>query len=229
MAAHLHLAEASPEVPSEGSASSPIRVVLADDHTLMRRSLRLLLESEEGVDVVAEAGDLAAVVRDVHRHQPHVLVLDLRMPGGSSIETIATLRERAPDTQVVVLTMDDNPVFAQHALASGALGFVLKELADGELALAVRAAAGGAEYVSPRVAVRLDALRRSLTDDELTLREVEILRLIALGHTSVEIAGKLHISPRTVESHRARIHNKLGLATRAELVRYALGRGLLRA
>src|SRR5271167_1681295 len=125
--------------------------------------------------------------------------------------------------------MQDNPVFAQHALASGALGFVLKELADSELAQAVRAAARGEEYVSPRVAARLDALRRSLTDDQLTLREVEVLRLIALGHTSVEIARKLYISPRTVESHRARIHNKLGLGTRAELVRYALGRGLLRA
>jgi two-component system, NarL family, response regulator NreC len=228
MAAHLHLAPAPSQHVLAASLPSSIRVVLADDHALMRRSLRLLLEGEEGVDVIAEAGDLASVVRDVHRHQPHVLVLDLRMPGGSSIETIGKLRERAPDTQVVVLTMDDNPVFAQHALASGALGFVLKEVADTQLPQAVRAVARGEEYISPRVVARLDALQRSLTDDELTVREIEVLRLIALGHTNVEIAGKLHISPRTVESHRARIHNKLGLATRAELVRYALGRGLLR-
>jgi two-component system, NarL family, response regulator NreC len=157
-----------------------------------------------------------------------VLVLDLRIQGASN-EAIGELRERAPETQLVVLTMSDSPVFAQHALACGALGFVLKELADGELPQAVRAAASGSEYVSPRVAPRLEALRRSLTDGELTPREIEVLRLIALGHTSAEIAGMLRISARTVESHRARIHNKLGLATRAELVRYALGRGLLRA
>ncbi|MGO8905899.1 MAG: response regulator [Solirubrobacteraceae bacterium] len=229
MAGRLHLAPAPLETNASPEAPSPIRVVLADDHALMRRSLRLLLEGEKDVDVIAEAGDMESAVRYVHRHRPHVLVLDLRMPNGSSVETIGKLRRQAPETHVVVLTMEDNPVFAEHALASGALGFVLKELADAELPEAVRAAAIGEEYVSPHVAKRLDSLRRSLTEDQLTLREVEVLRLIALGYTSVEIAGKLHISPRTVESHRARIHNKLGLGTRAELVRYALGRGLLRA
>jgi len=230
MAAHLHLAPAAeaPNRRESPAVASSIRVILADDHALMRRSLRLLLDGEDDVDVIAEVGDMDAAIRHVHRHHPHVLVLDLRMPNGSSIETIARLRREAPDTHVVVLTMEDNPVFAQHAFASGAVGFVLKERADGELAAAVRAAACGEEYVSPRVAARLDALRRSLTDDQLTLREIEVLRLIALGHTSAEIAAKLHISPRTVESHRARIHNKLGLTTRAELVRYVLGRGLLR-
>ena len=227
MATHLHLARSLTETDPKPSVPSPVRVVLADDHALMRRSLRLLLDGEEGVQVIAEAEDMAAAVRHVHSDKPHVLVLDLRMPGGSSIETIRKLRERAPDTQVVVMTMEDNPVFAQHALATGALGFVLKDRADSELREAVLAAARGEEYLSPSVAARLDALRRSVTDDELTSREVEVLRLIALGHTSVEIAGKLHISPRTVESHRARIHSKLGLATRAELVSYALGRSLL--
>jgi two-component system, NarL family, response regulator NreC len=229
MSVHLRLAPSPAGTASVVFAASPIRVVLADDHALMRRSLRLLLDGEEGIEVIAEADELASAVRHVHDHQPRVLVLDLRMPGGSSVETIGKLRERVPDTQIVVLTMEDNPVFAQRALASGALGFVLKELADSELPQAVRAAASGEEYVSPRVAARLDALRRSLTDDELTPREVEVLRLIALGHTSVEIARMLHLSPRMVETHRARIHNKLGLATRAELVRYALARGLLRA
>ncbi len=229
MSVHLRLAPSPAGTASVVFAASPIRVVLADDHALMRRSLRLLLDGEEGIEVIAEADELASAVRHVHDHQPRVLVLDLRMPGGSSVETIGKLRERVPDTQIVVLTMEDNPVFAQRALASGALGFVLKELADSELPQAVRAAASGEEYVSPRVADRLDALRRSLTDDELTPREVEVLRLIALGHTSVEIARMLHLSPRMVETHRARIHNKLGFATRAELVRYALARGLLRA
>jgi two-component system response regulator NreC len=195
----------------------------------MRRSLRLLLEVEEGIDVIAEAEDLALTVQHVDDDEPHVLVLDLHLRGGSAIEMIGELRERAVDTSVVVLTMDENPALAQRVLVSGATGFVMKDRADSELPQAVRAAARGEEYVSPRVAPRLDALRRSLTGDQLTPRELEVLRLITLGHTSAEIARMLGISPRTVESHRARIHHKLGLATRAELVRYALGRGLLRA
>ncbi len=196
----------------------------------MRRSLRLLLDREEHIDVIAEAADLASAVRHVHRHKPHVLVLDLGLfnAAGSSIEAIGPLRERMPETQTVVLTMEDDPAFARRAFAAGALGFVLKELADCDLPQAVRAAARGEEYISPRVADRLDALHQPQTDGELTPREVEVLQLIALGHTSVEIAGKLQVSPRTVESHRARIHKKLGLTTRAELVRYALGRGLLK-
>jgi two-component system response regulator NreC len=205
----------------------PIRVVLADDHAMVRHSLRLLLDGEQDLEVIAEADDLAGVARHVQGHAPHVLVLDLRMPGGSSIEAISRLRERAPETQIVVMTMEENPVFAKRAFAAGAVGFVAKDLADGELAQAVRAAARGEVFVSPRVALRLDSLHRSLTDDALTAREVEVLRLLALGHTSVEIARKLHLSPRTVETHRANIHRKLELGTRAELVRYALRRGLL--
>jgi two-component system response regulator NreC len=226
MASHLHLAR-SPEEPQTAAANAHIRVLLADDHALMRRSLRLLLDGEEGLEVIAEANDLAAVTRHVHAHEPHVLVLDLSMPDGSSIAAISRLREQAPETQIVVMTMDENPVFAQRAFAAGALGFVAKDLADGELPQAVRAAARGEEFVSPRVAARLDALNRSITDDALSPREVEVLRLIALGHTSVEIGRKLHLSPRTVETHRANVHRKLGLATRAELVRYSLRRGLL--
>ncbi len=193
----------------------------------MRRSVRLLLDGEENMEVIAEASDLASVARHVQGHQPHVLVLDLNMSGGSSLEAISQLRERVPETQIVVMTMQDSPVFAQRAFAAGAVGFILKDFADTELPEAIRAAARGEEYVSPRVASRLDALHRALTEDKLTAREVEVLRLIALGHTSAEIARKLHLSPRTVETHRARIHRKLELTTRAELVRYALGRGLL--
>jgi two-component system response regulator NreC len=228
MASYLHLARGAGD-RGPVVADAPIRVVLADDHALMRRSLRMLLNGEEGVEVIAEADDMAGVTRHVLGHEPRVLVLDLNMPGGSSIEAISRLRERAPDTKIVVMTMEENPVFAQRAFAAGALGFVAKDLADGELAQAVRAAARDEEFVSPRIAKRLDALHRSLTDDALSPREVEVLRLIALGHTSVEIARKLHLSPRTVETHRANIHRKLGVATRAELVRYALRRGLLGA
>jgi two-component system, NarL family, response regulator NreC len=205
---HLHLASA-PTPYDMPSTEAPIPVVLADDHAVVRRGLRVLLDDEEDMDVIAEAEDLPSTVRQVYGHRPCVLVLDLRMPGGSSLETIRNLRHRAPDTRVVVPTMDDNPMFAQHALAAGALGYVLKEFADEELPSAVRMAAQGDEYVSPRVASRLHALQHSRTHDELTVREVEVLRLLSLGHTSVEIAAQLQISRRTVESHRVRIHSKL--------------------
>jgi two-component system, NarL family, response regulator NreC len=205
----------------------PIRVVLADDHALIRRSLRLLLESEEGLEVVAEAEDLTTVLRHVHDRLPHVLVLDISMPDGSGIETIRRLREEVPSTEIVVLTMEDGPAFVQRALDAGAIGFVLKEFADVELHRAVRAAARGEQYVSPRVAASLESVRRATAGNELTAREAEVLRLIALGHTSAEIARKLHLSRRTVETHRARLHRKLGMSSRAELVRYALRRGLL--
>jgi two-component system response regulator NreC len=202
-------------------------VVLADDHRLMRRGLRLLLDTEDDVQVIAEADDIATVVHYVHERQPEVLVLDLGMPGGSSIETIRSLRKQVPETQIVVLTMDESSVFAQRTFAAGATGFVTKDRADSELATAVRAAAQGEEYISPPVAARLAALRESLTEDRLTPREVEVLRLIALGYTSVEVAEQLHLSPRTVETHRANILRKLGLVTRAELVHYALRHDLL--
>jgi two-component system response regulator NreC len=205
----------------------PIQVVLADDHAVVRRSLRLLLDGEQDVKVIAEAADLAAVTRHVHGHVPHVLVIDLEMPNGSSIETIGRLREQVPDTEIVVLTMETSPLFAQRALDAGAVGFVLKDHADSELPDAVRCAAEGREYVSPRVAAGLDALRRAIGGDGLSPRETEILRLIALGHTSAETAQKLHLSRRTVETHRARVYRKLGLTTRAQLVQYALRRRLL--
>jgi two-component system response regulator NreC len=192
-----------------------IRVVLADDHYLVRRSLRLLLDGEQDFDVIGEAGDLKGATHHVFGNAPHVLVLDLEMPGGSSIETIRQLRKRVPKTEIVVLTMERSPAFAQRAIDAGAIGFVLKDRADGELPEAVRRAARGEEYVSSHVAAGLEALRRT------------VLRAIALGYTSAEIAGRLHLSRRTIETHRANIHRKLGLATRAELVHFALRRHLI--
>jgi two-component system response regulator NreC len=224
VAGHLHLA------PRPDDAAKPdalIRVVLADDHTAVRRNLRLLLDAEGGVDVIAEAVDISAVMRNVHAHLPHVLVLDLRLPNGSSIEAIRRLRAQVPTTEIVVLTMEDSPAFAQQAIDAGAIGFVLKDRADAELPTAVRRAATGDEYVSPRVEAALDAFRKATNGDGLSVRETEVLRLIALGYTSREIAAKLHLSSRTVETHRARVHHKLGLNSRAELVRYALQRDLI--
>jgi two-component system response regulator NreC len=221
---HLRLAPVTPQRPDV-----PIRVLLADDHRLVRRNLRLLLDGEDGVEVIAEAADLSTVIRMVRAHEPHVLVLDLQMPNGSSIETIRQLRAQVPQTEIVVSTMERSPLFAEQALDTGAIGFVLKDLADTELSPAVRAAARGEEYVSPHVAASLDAVRRAVEGDGLSPRETEVLRLIALGNTSAEVAAKLHLSRRTVETHRSRVFRKLGLRTRAELVQFALRRHLIGA
>jgi two-component system response regulator NreC len=224
MTARLHLAPA-PDRPA--TAESAIKVILADDHAMVRRNLRLLLDREDGMEVIAEADDISTVVEHVATHLPHVLVLDLRLPNGSSIATVRRLRELAPDTKIVVLTMEESPAFAHQALEAGAIGFVVKDKADGELPVAIRLAARREEFVSPRVAAMLEALRGTMSEDGLSPRETEILRLIALGYTSAEIAQQLHLSRRTVETHRARVHDKLGLTTRAQLVAYALGRHLI--
>ena len=187
-----------------------------------------MLGGEEDVEVIAEAGDLLTAVREVNGHLPHVLVLDLQMPDGSSIDLIRQLRLRVPETEVVVVTMEDSPAYARAAIDAGAMGFVLKQYAAHDLPVGVRCAARGEQYVSGRVGARLDALQRSVDDDGLSPREVDVLRLIALGLTSAEISDKLYLSRRTVESHRRRIHRKLGLVRRSELVEYALGRGLIR-
>ena len=157
-----NLAGTVPTAPTTPRAAvpQPVRVVLADSHALMRRSLRLLLDGEQDVEVVGEADDLASVVRHVEGDQPQVLLLDLSMPGGSSVETIGRLRERAPATQIVALTMEDDPVFAQRALAAGAVGFVMTERSDAELLQAIRTAARGEEYISPQMTTRLEAMRR---------------------------------------------------------------------
>jgi two-component system response regulator NreC len=226
MSGHLHLVATAPD-RGRSARPGPISVVLADSHATMRRSLRQLLDREEDVTVIAEAADLPSAARHVSAHLPHVLVLDLEMSAGPSLETILRLRAEVPETEIVVLTMALSPAFAQQALDAGALGFVLKDTADGELIAAVREAASGGEYVSPRVAEGLNALRRTVSGENLTPRETEILRLIALGHTSAEIANQLRLSRRTVETHRARIHHKLRTSTRAELVRYALTHHLI--
>ena len=226
MPGHLQLAYPTGAEGRSGQATS-ITVVLADDHPTLRRSLRRLLDGAQHVSVIGEASDLAAATREVHARLPRVLVLDLGLPDGSSIETVSRLRRDVPHTEVVILTMDESPLFAQQAFDAGAVGFVLKDRADSELVEAVHRAARGEEYVSPRVAAELDRLRRAVDGDELSPREVEVLRLIALGHTSVEIAAKLRLSRRTVETHRARILRKLGLRTRADLVQFALRRRLI--
>ena len=208
---------------------SDVTVVIADDHAVVRKGLRLLVEAEPDLRVVAEAGTVPDALRMAKAHRPNVIVLDLNMPGGSSLEAIPTMREEAPMTAIVVLTMQNDPSFARQALQSGALGFVLKEAADDELIQAIRLAADGDTYLNPRLGARLAAQppKPEGPPDDLTEREVEVLRLIALGHTNSEIASQLYLSTRTVETHRAHIQQKLRRTTRAELVRYTLDHGLL--
>ena len=206
-----------------------ITVLIADDHTVVRQGLRLLIGDEDGLQVIAEAGTVPDAERLTRDHRPSVLVLDLNMPGGSSLEAIPRLREQSPDTAIVVLTMQDDPAFARQALRPGALGFVLKEAADEELLEAIRRAAAGDTYLNPRVGARLAATPPAPDGrpDDLTRREVDILRLITLGHTTTEIAKRLFLSTRTIETQRASIHRKLHLTSRAELVRYALDHALV--
>ena len=204
-----------------------IRVVIADDHSVVLRGLRQILEDAGEFEVVAEALDLDAARRYVRGHRPDVLVLDLNMPGGSSLEGIPEIRAESPDTQIVVLTMQDEPAYARRALSAGALGYVLKDAAEEELVEAIRRATAGDTYLNPRLGARLAAAPAPGPPGGLSAREVEVLRMIALGHTNVEIASGLHLSVRTVETHRAHIQQKLGLGARAELVRYALDHGLI--
>jgi two-component system response regulator NreC len=217
-----------PMPATEFSGTEPITIVLADDHRVVRSGLRVLLESDGRFTVLGEAGDVASTVQQVRDCHPRVLVLDLNMGGESSLETIPQLRADWPETQIVVLTMQEDPAFARAALRAGALGYVLKDAADDELMSAVLLAARGQTYLNPQLGARLAAQPpEDSRPDNLSPRETEVLKLIALGHTNTEIAASLFLSVRTIESHRAHIQQKIGLTTRAELVGYARERGLL--
>jgi two-component system response regulator NreC len=217
--------------PAESSvAEETITIVVADDHHVVRSGLRLLLEVEDGFAVVAEAGDAESALRTVLAYKPTVLVLDLNMPGDtSSLDAIPQVSDRSPHTSVVVLTMQDDPSFARAALRAGARGYVLKDSANTELIEAVRRAAAGETYLGPRLGAALAVAPDTPTrpPDDLTPRELHVLRLIVLGHTNAEIGMQLHLSIRTVESHRAHIQQKLRRTSRADLVRYALEHDLV--
>jgi two-component system response regulator NreC len=207
------------------------RVVVVDDHAVVRSGLRLLLEAEDDLEVVAEAGNAREAVFETRVHKPDVILLDVVMPGESGIEAVPKLLHEAPDAKVLVLSMQDDPRYVREAFAAGASGYVLKEAADAEVVDAIRQVAGGGRYVHPALGARMvaaDAAAQAAADaDPLSDREREVLRLLALGHTNQEIAKQLFISVRTAETHRAHIMRKLGLETRAELVRYALEHGQL--
>jgi len=222
---------ARPPAPDDeaGSRRARVTIVLADDHQVVRAGLRLLLESQADFEVVSEAGDIDLTERRVAAYHPNVLVLDVNMPGGSTIPAIPRIRESAPDTHIVVLTMQSDPELAREALRAGATGFVLKEAAESELIQAIRLAAAGRTYLNPELGARLAAeLPPSAgPPDDLSVREVEVLRLIALGHTNGEVAAQLYLSVRTVESHRAHIQQKTQRSSRAALVAYAREQGLV--
>ncbi len=208
-----------------------IRVLVVDDHAVVRSGIRLLLQAEEDIEVVGEAGTAEEAVRAARLEKPDVVLLDVVMPGKSGIEATPEIRAAAKSAAVLVLSMQDDPSYVREAFASGASGYVLKEAVDVEVVQAVREVAAGRKYVHPALGARLAAAEAEdaakSASDPLSEREREVLRLLALGHTNQEIAKMLYISVRTAETHRAHIMQKLGLQTRAELVRHALASGLL--
>ncbi len=214
---------------SEARAAETITIVLADDHEIVRDGIRMVLDAQPDMEIVAEASTADDASRYVLGHKPSVLVLDLNMPGTPSLEVIPQIKERSPDTAVVVLTMQKEPAFARKAMQAGARGFVIKHSAARELVEAVRSVVGGDVYITPQVGARL-AAEPDAPDgppDDLTPREVEILGLIALGFMNPEIADQLVLSVRTVETHRSNVQRKTGMSTRAELIAYALENDLV--
>jgi two-component system response regulator NreC len=199
-----------------------ITIVVADDHAVVRGGLRRLLDAERDMHVVAEAGDVDETKTAVAEHRPEILLLDLHMPGGGSLPALRSIRDASPATGILILTMQDDPGYAREALSRGARGYVLKEAEEADLLQAVRAVAGGGTYLQPELGARIVA-----GSTPLTAREHEVLRLLALGHTNAEAAEMLHLSVRTVETHRSNIQGKLGSTSRADLVREAFERGLI--
>jgi two-component system, NarL family, response regulator NreC len=208
-----------------------IRVLIVDDHAVVRTGLRRVLDAEADIEPVGEAPDAERAIFEAIENRPDVVLLDVMMPGKSGIEILPSLLQAVPDVRVLILSMQDDPRYVREAFDAGASGYVLKEAADTEVVGAVRAVAAGEQYVHPALGARLVAAdaeaRRRADADPLSEREREVLRLLALGHTNQEIASMLYISVRTAETHRAHIMGKLGLGSRAELVRHALAEGLL--
>jgi two-component system response regulator NreC len=208
------------------SGERQITVVLADDHNVIRTGLRAMLEGEEDLRVIGEAADAPATQKLVRDRRPDVLVLDLQMPGAEPARDVPVLREEAPSTAIVVLTMQSNPRRARDLLRAGASGYVLKQAAERQLTEAIRAAAGGGSYIDPELGGQVAQLGADPLE-ALGERDRELLRLLALGHTNREIGEKLYLSVRAVEVNRAKLLEKLGLESRPELVRFAIANGII--
>ncbi|WP_249010242.1 response regulator transcription factor [Conexibacter sp. DBS9H8] len=204
-----------------------IRIVIADDHPIFRRGLRELLENEPDFEVVAEAEDADSARRYVRGHHPDVLVIDLNMPGEAVLDVLPDLRSEFSDTEIVVLTMQNEPAYARRALQDGALGYVLKDAAAQELVTAVRAAVRGESFLNPRLGAKLASESTDGAPGGLSDRELQVMSMLALGYTNAQIAEQLYISVRTVETHRAHLQQKLGVTDRRGLVAYAFQNGLV--
>ncbi|MCC6416616.1 MAG: response regulator transcription factor [Gemmataceae bacterium] len=211
-----------------------LTLVLVDDHGIVREGLKALLDSETDFRLVGEAADGLQAVRQVERYEPDVVVMDLMMPGLNGIEAARQVVRRSPRTRVVILSMHSGIAYAAEAARAGATGYVLKEACAEELVQAIRAVAAGKRYFSPPLTEGAIAAYLRQTEgrpadpfETLTEREREVLQLTAEGHSGVEVAARLFISPRTVESHRASLMRKLGVHNQKELVRYAVQRGIL--
>ena len=215
----------------EKEKADVIRVLIVDDHAVVRSGLRMLLAAEQDIEPVGEAGTGRDGIFQARVLTPDVILLDMVMPDQSGLEVLPQLVHENPDAKILILSMQDDPQYVREAFAAGARGYVLKEAADAEVVGAIREVARGGRYVHPELGARLIAAeadeRRREQENPLSEREREVLRLLALGHTNQEIAKLLFISVRTAETHRAHIMQKLGLQTRAELVRHALDQGLL--
>ena len=212
---------------------TPIRVLIVDDHPVVRSGLRKVLEAETDIEVVGEAGNAKDAVFETRSATPDVILMDIVMPGKSGIEATPDILHDAPEAKVLILSMQDDPNYVRQAFAAGAAGYILKEAADTDVVAAVREVAAGRSYVHPTLGARMVVAeaeeRKRAEQDPLSNRERDVLRLLALGHTNQEISEKLFISVRTAETHRAHIMEKLRISSRAELVRYALEHGLLTA
>ncbi|MDX2599694.1 response regulator transcription factor [Streptomyces caniscabiei] len=214
--------------------ATPTRILLADDHHLVRRGVRLILDSEPDLTVVAEAGDGAEAIEAAHTHHPDLAILDIAMPRMTGLQAARELSRTQPELRILMLTMYDNEQYFFEALAAGASGYVLKSVADRDLVEACRATMHGEPFLYPGA---VNALIRNYLDRvregqppparAITDREEEILKLVAEGHTSQDIADLLVISVKTVERHRANLLQKLGLKDRLELTRYAIRVGLI--
>ena len=209
-----------------------ITVALCDDHTVVRSGLRRLLDDEAGIRVVGEAGTAEEAVAVAVAEQPDVFVMDLGLRGTSGIEATRLVRGASPITKILVLTAHDDVAYLRKAFEAGAQGYLVKDAADLELVLAIREVAAGRKYVDPSLGAALLAPdaprpRPGGPGGQLSERELEVLRLVALGYTNAQVAGALYVSVRTVETHRAHVQQKLGINVRADLVRYARELGLL--
>ncbi len=210
------------------SIPTPVRIVLADDHELVRSGIKALLSMVEGVDVIAEAADGAELIALVDSLMPDLVMTDISMPGMDGIAAIAEIHSRHPEVRMVVLSMYDTVDFVKRAVANGACGYLMKDAPPFELEQAVRSVMASGNYFSPSIAQRLLQPSEPTADDELTHRQVEILKLIAQGRASKEIAFQLGLSPKTVDVHRARIMDRLQINDIASLTLYAVRKGLIK-